>query len=414
MNDAEKRVKGDEEKMKMIQGKYACAKVYTDNIEPEAIEQVRQLTSAKAAQGQQIAIMPDVHAGKGCTIGTVMTIQDRVVPNLVGVDIGCGVYAYHIGPKDMEINFKLLQTGIECFIPSGSKIREYADPNIRVIGKELVKSMYAPVYSNLSYHVKSLGTLGGGNHFISIEVGETGTYLLIHTGSRNLGAVTAKYHQEIAKTKNKKRDNSEIIQKLKEEGRASEISQVLANLPPRENDDLAYLEGQDMENYLHDMKMAQQFAHLNRESIAFNLCFYMGWEVSQEKNVFSVHNYIDTDKKILRKGAVAAEEGKPFLVPLNMRDGTLIFRADEARPDWLFSAPHGAGRAMSRTKAKKMLKMDMFSEQMKGIWSDSVVEATLDEAPGAYKPAEEIKNILQGTYTLVDHLIPVFNFKAKE
>jgi len=400
--------------MKIIKGKYATATIFTDNIEEAALEQVIALTNAKVAEGQKIAIMPDVHAGKGSTIGTVMTVGDRVVPNQIGVDIGCGVYAYHIGPKDMKIDFQLLQTTIESIIPSGSNVREKVGPGILSQVKKIIDEMYAPVYSNLDYHARSLGTLGGGNHFISIEVGETGTYLLIHTGSRNLGAVTAKYHQDVAKINNKRKDNSEIIQRLKEEGRASEISKVLANLPPKEVDDLAYLEGQDMENYLHDMKLAQEFAHQNRELISFFISRMMGWEINEEKNVFSVHNYIDTEKKILRKGAVAAEEGQPFLVPLNMRDGTLIFKADEVRPDWLFSAPHGAGRALSRTKAKKLLKMDTFHEQMEGIWTDSVVEATLDEAPGAYKPAQEIKDILNDVYTLVDHLKPVYNFKARD
>lgn len=400
--------------MKIIKGKYATATIFTDNIEEAALEQVIALTNAKVAEGQKIAIMPDVHAGKGSTIGTVMTIGDRLVPTQIGVDIGCGVYAYHIGPKDMKIDFDILQKVIEAFVPSGSNARSNAAMLFQEIARSIVEDMHAPVAANLDYHARSLGTLGGGNHFISIEVGETGTYLLIHTGSRNLGAVTAKYHQDIAKKNNKKRDNSEIVNQLKAEGRASEISTVLANLPKEESGDLAYLEGEDMSNYLHDMKAAQHFAHENREAIAFYITFMMRWKVNADKNVFSVHNYIDTEKKILRKGAVAAEEGQPFLVPLNMRDGTLIFKADEVRPDWLFSAPHGAGRALSRTKAKKLLKMDTFHEQMEGIWTDSVVEATLDEAPGAYKPAQEIKDILNDVYTLVDHLKPVYNFKARD
>ena len=400
--------------MRIIQGKYSAAHVMTDNIEPEAVNQIQELTNSIVSEGQQIAVMPDVHAGAGCTIGTVMTIGDRVVPNHVGVDLACGVYAYRIGPKGMSIDFKALQRNIEVLIPSGSNVRDEAGSKLIGITDELIPQFRAPIAANRDYFTRSLGTLGGGNHFISVEEGSTGTYLLIHSGSRNLGVQVAKHYQKLAMRNQGKETLGAIINKMKAEGRHSEIEAFIKNMPDPEPKTMAYLTGQDLEDYLHDMKLAQRYAHENREIMAHILIVLMRWSTSEIFNIYSVHNYIDTEARILRKGAVAAYKGKPFLVPLNMKDGTLICLPAEDRPDWLFSAPHGAGRAMSRRKAKDTLNMEEFQNSMQGIWTASVTEETLDEAPGAYKPAEEIKEILRDVYPVVDHLIPIFNFKAKE
>ncbi len=396
--------------MMIIKGQYAAAHVFTDNIEPEAIKQIEILANSVVTEGSSIAIMPDVHAGKGCTIGTVMTISDKVVPNLVGVDIACGVLAICIGNPNMEIDFEKLQQVINEHVPSGFNIREEA---LREMDYEQWKM---PVTEKeADYFDRSIGTLGGGNHFISIEVGLSGTWLLIHTGSRKFGGVVAKFYQDKAVQAIKKIDNQVIIEQLKFEGRANEIEGVLKQLNEgkvKVDNDLAYLTGVDKENYLHDMALTQRYANLNRRIIATTITNAMGWY--EEDVIISVHNYIDVEAGILRKGAVAARKDEYFLVPLNMKDGTLIYHVQEERPDWLFSAPHGAGRTMSRRRAKEELSMEEFTEEMKEIWSDSVVESTLDEAPAAYKPAQEIEDILSEVYVKFDHLKPVFNFKAKE
>ena len=398
--------------MKIINGKYAAAHVMTDDIEQAAIDQIQNLVDSKAAEGSSVAIMPDVHAGKGCTIGTVMTITDRVVPNLVGVDIGCGVYAYKIGEKDFKVDFENLQRAIDAFVPSGRKTHDAPALENRIFG--FSSKFIMPVSKDqVQYLDRSIGTLGGGNHFISVEVGESGAYLLIHSGSRNLGTMVARHYQELAIKNLKKKDNSALIAELKAAGRQKDIAAELAKVVADTIEpDLAYLEGADAGNYLTDMATAQLYAHLNRETMAKTIFYHMGWEYSGA--IRTEHNYIDIERGILRKGAIAAYANEPFLVPLNMRDGTLIFTVDEERPDWLFSAPHGAGRKLSRTQAKKTLSMEDYETGMEGIWSASVNKSTLDEAPEAYKNAETIVDLLKDVYTLCDHLKPVFNFKAND
>lgn len=397
--------------MKVIKGKYATATIFTDDVEESALEQVITLTNAKVAEGQKIAIMPDVHAGKGCTIGTVMTVGDRIVPNQIGLDIGCGVYGYKVGEKDFEIDFEKLQRVIDQYIPSGRNVHQDTTPDFKV---PIFKGKFImPVSEDQSdYFYRSIGTLGGGNHFISVEVGESGTYLLIHSGSRNLGVMVAKHYQELAVKNLKKSDNSKLIADLKAAGREKEIAAELKKVSKPESTDLAYLEGEDTKNYLKDMATAQTYAHLNRAVMAETIFHKMKWDC--HGSIQTVHNYIDIERGILRKGAVAAYENEAFLVPLNMRDGTLIFVAEEERSDWLYSAPHGAGRRFSRTEARKTLNMATYEQEMEGIWSASVNESTLDEAPDAYKEAGSIKTILEGVYTFIDHLKPVFNFKAND
>lgn len=396
--------------MKIINGKYAAAHVMTDDIEQAAIEQVQALTDAKVSEGCKIAIMPDVHAGKGCTIGTVMTIKDRVCPNLVGVDIGCGVLAVHLGEQKAEdIDFQLLQKAIDEYVPSGRNVHPNQKDMMRGRLGELTFKLSEKEATHLD---RSLGTLGGGNHFISIESGKTGSYLLIHSGSRHLGVLVAQHHQRLAE---KAQDNSkakkDLIDRLKREGREQEISAALRGFPEPEKEDLAYLSGAQAEDYLNDMKIAQDYARANRLTMAIRIVALMGW--TPFWTMESVHNYIDTEKKILRKGAVAAELNSGFLVPLNMRDGTLIYMSKGKNgSEWLESAPHGAGRKKSRTKARAEGNLEEYKKSMEGIWSASVNEATLDENPNAYKDASSIIEILDKNFTKIDHLIPVFNFKA--
>lgn len=397
--------------MKIINGKYAVAHVMTDDIEQAAIDQVENVANGKFSEGQKIAVMPDVHAGKGGPIGLVMTIGDKIVPNLVSVDIGCAVYAYKIGEKDFKVDFKNLQRVIDAFIPSGRKVHD--EPVLRNGAFPFYSKFRMPVSKDQTQYLdRSIGTLGGGNHFISIEVGESGAYLLIHSGSRNLGTMVARHYQELAVKNIRKADNSKLIAELKAAGRHKEIATELAKVKVEITDpDLAYLEGQDAKNYLADMFVAQFYAHLNRETMAKTIFYHMNWEYSGA--IRTQHNYIDTERGILRKGAVAAYENEAFLVPLNMRDGTLIYMSEgENGPEWLDSAPHGAGRRKSRTKARAEGNLEEYKKSMEGIWSASVNEATLDENPNAYKDANSIIEILDKNFTKIDHLIPVFNFKA--
>jgi tRNA-splicing ligase RtcB len=390
-----------------INGKYTNALVTTENVEEEAIAQITELVNSAAAMGSKIVIMPDVHAGKGCVIGTTMTITDRVVPNLVGVDIGCGVLAFEV---PIDIDFEKLQAVIDRGVPSGMNVHN-KQKNFTM--DEKLATLNTPLSDKQLSHIQnSIGTLGGGNHFISIETDGEKAYLIIHSGSRNLGTQVAKYHQDIAVKSLKVNDRDAIVAKLKAEGRHKEIAEVLANLPKQEvNKDLAFLQGEAMENYLHDVYIAQEYAKTNRREMIKTIFDGMGWNSWGRERIESVHNYIDIDEGILRKGAIAAK-GK-FLVPLNMKDGTLICQGAE-NETWNNSAPHGAGRTMSRSKAKATLNVEDFKEEMKNVWSATVGQSTLDEAPAAYKPAEEIKALIGEQYVVLRHLKTVFNFKASE
>lgn len=391
-----------------ITGKYATALITTDDIEEEAIAQITELVNSPASMNSKIVIMPDVHAGKGCVIGTTMTIVDRVVPNLVGVDIGCGVSAYKISGN---ISFSALQDVIDRYVPSGFNVHSVASD----IFDERLKDLKTPLSAEDLNRVRcSIGTLGAGNHFISVEQDGDDTYLVIHTGSRILGTRIAKYHQEIAETKTRSGEIDKVIADLKAQGRQAEIQAEIARFKKEQTEfantkDLAFLVGQEMEDYLNDVKIAQEFAYLNRTAIAMTILGCLG--LKYDGHIDSVHNYIDTDEMVLRKGAIKAS--KLFLVPLNMRDGTLICAGSD-NPDWNHSAPHGAGRAMSRSRARKELNVEDFKETMKDVWSASVGANTLDEAPDAYKPAEEIKQIISKEYEVISHLKPLFNFKASE
>lgn len=391
-----------------INGKYNTAQVMTDNIEDSAKEQIQELCNQEFTKGENIVIMPDVHAGAGSTIGTTMTLKNRkVVPNLVGVDIGCGMRVVKLG-YDLNIDYKKLDQVIHQYVPAGFNVHsepkhEY-DLNKLIIKKQIDKD----------YILSSLGTLGGGNHFIEIDVdNDMCYYLVIHSGSRNLGVRVAKHYQDLAiKDMSKDMLNKDaLIQEMKLNGRQREIQSTLEKLEqPSFNKDLAYLEGTHLWDYLSDMKVTQQYAETNRWNMAITIIREMGWNPLDTFD--SIHNYIDLDNMILRKGATNASRGKPLIIPMNMGYGSLICTG-LGKGEWNHSAPHGAGRTMSRRKAKEAINMQDFNKSMEGIYSTSVVESTLDESPFAYKPAQEIINNISKKTVNIDRVIkPVYNFKA--
>lgn len=357
-----------------LQGKYNKCKVFTNNIDNETISQLINLLNQKFVKDNQIRIMPDTHAGKGCVIGTTITITDKVVPNLVGVDIGCGMLAIKL--KDKNIDLPNLDSVIRKYVTSGFNIHDLA------IADSHAADIIAPVDVDKAY--KFLGTLGGGNHFIEVDMDKDGNYwLVIHTGSRHLGIEVCDYYQNLA----------------------------YENLKLKIPFELAYLEGQAMDNYLHDMKLTQEHARINRETIASQIIKHA--KLTPIESFDTIHNYIDTDNMILRKGSISAQAGERVIIPLNMRDGSLICTG-RGNPDWNYSAPHGAGRILSRSKAKDTVSMDAYRESMKGIYTTSVSTGTIDESPFAYKPAEEIIENIKDTVEVIDVIKPIYNFKASE
>ncbi|MER2126921.1 RtcB family protein [Solibacillus sp.] len=394
-----------------INGKYTDAKIYTNQPQHSAIEQIDELVNQSFMAGTKVRIMPDYHAGKGCVIGTTIALGDCVVPNLVGVDVGCGVLVSEIGKGTLDFN--ALDAAIRRYVPSGNDIHEDVTDSstLEIFHNE---RFIASGLQN-DYTSRSLGTLGGGNHFIELAKDDAGVhYLLIHTGSRYVGAKVANWHQKRAFDLLQREDLTEKIDALKEAGRTQEI-QAMIEAYKQENPvvpkDLAYLQGDAFHDYIADMKLAQRFAHENRMRIAAIISEHMKWEFASQFD--SVHNYIDTDAMILRKGAVRAAQGEQLVIPMNMRDGSLIC-IGKGNPDWNESAPHGAGRIYSRTAAMKNLSMDAFKETMAGIWTTSVSEETLDEAPMAYKPMQEIVEQIGETVTIQKHIMPVYNFKASD
>ena len=393
-----------------LNGKYATARIFTDNIENEAISQIYELCNQEFVKDCKVRIMPDVHAGKGCTIGTTMEIKDKVVPNLVGVDISCGVLCIKL--KEKEIDFKKLDDIIRKYVPSGMNVREKAidSSEIRKIGLQKLKCVNN---INMDRAEKSLGSLGGGNHYCEIDIDEEkNLYLVIHSGSRYLGKQVAEYYQKIATndlTYNTK-EKIALIEKLKNEGREKEIECALKIFDkPKIPSHLAYLEGIHLKNYLHDVGIIQKYADKNRKIMANEIITRMGLTIEEEFT--TCHNYIDLDHMILRKGAISAQKGEKLIIPINMRDGSII-GIGKGNPDWNYSAPHGAGRIMSRSKAKELVSLEEFKKSMSGIWTTSVCQSTIDESPMAYKPIEEIKENIQDTVTIEKIIKPVYNFKA--
>ncbi len=397
-----------------IKGKVNTALCYAKVVEDEAIEQIRRMCDYPMTEGSRIRIMPDVHSGKGCTIGTTMTITDKAVPNVVGVDIGCGMYTVNLGKGDIDF---LKVDAAAHYIPSGKNVWEGRKEQFDLTGLTCYRQL-----KDTKRLVRSLGTLGGGNHFIEIDEAKDGTkYLVIHSGSRNLGKQVAELHQKLAVNLSRgygsyleKRD--EIIRTYKEEGRKEEIQAALKQLKWEvyEGDtpmpeDLCYLSGKYLEDYLRDVEICQAFARRNRELMAEILIERAG--LTAGESFHTIHNYIDTDEMILRKGAIAAHKGEKVLIPINMRDGSVI-AVGKGNPEWNFSAPHGAGRLMSRTKAKDTLSMEEYKKAMEGIFTTSVNEETLDEAPMAYKSLEDIIDVIEGSVDVIEVIKPVYNFKA--
>ena len=395
-----------------IKGKINTALCYAKVVEEEAIEQIWRMCDYEFTEGSRIRIMPDVHAGKGCTIGTTMTITDKAVPNIVGVDIGCGMYTVDLGRVD--IDFAKVD-GAAHFIPSGMNIWEGRQERFDLEELRCYRSL-----KNTRWLERSIGTLGGGNHFIEIEEASDGTkYLVIHSGSRNLGKQVAEIYQQLAVDLNKGKETyfqqrEEIIRTYKEQGRRSEIQAALKQIAWEKREatmpeDLCYLYGTYLEDYLHDVELCQQFARRNREKIAEVLLERSG--LTGGEAFHTIHNYIDTKEMILRKGAIAAHKGEKVLIPINMRDGSVL-AVGRGNADWNYFAPHGAGRLMSRGKAKETLSLEDYKKTMEGIYTTSVNEATLDEAPMAYKALEDIIDVIRESVDVMEVLKPIYNFKA--
>ena len=397
-----------------LNGKYGTAKVYTDICDETAVAQIIELMNQPMAEGQRVRIMPDVHAGAGCTVGTTMTITDKAVPNLVGVDIGCGMETVKL--KEKHIELQQLDKLIYREIPSGFDIRK--KPH-RFNSKIDLTELYCFDRIDHNKAVHSLGTLGGGNHFIEADKGSDGAiYLVIHSGSRHLGLEVAKYYQEEAYKRlngSSKKDIDALIEKLKREGRDKQIQTEITKLKNTKHTDvpkhLAYTEGELFEQYIHDMKIVQEFAMFNRKAMMDEIIDGMSLHVKEQFT--TIHNYIDTDNMILRKGAVSAQQGEVLLIPINMRDGSLICTG-KGNPDWNCSAPHGAGRILSRSAAKQQLTLTEYKKEMQGIYSTSVNSSTLDESPMAYKKLEDITSNIGDTCDIEDIIKPIYNFKAGE
>ena len=404
----------DQQNIRIVQGKYNSAKVFTDVVEDTAIAQIKTLCDQPFTQGTQIRVMPDVHAGAGCTIGTTMTIADAIVPNLVGVDIGCGMEVVKIKNKCIEP--QKLDKVIRATIPAGFSIRSQAHAYAEDID---LSALYCASRLDLGRAYRSLGTLGGGNHFIEADKDEDGgIYLIIHSGSRHLGLEVAKYYQNLAWDSLNSVPQDEIralIERYKAEGRQEEIQSALETLTKGVSTDiprsLAYVTGSLFDAYIHDMKIVQHFAMLNRKAMAREIMKEM--KLKPEGSFTTIHNYIDTDSMILRKGAVSAQAGETLIIPINMRDGCLLCTG-KGNPDWNDSAPHGAGRLMSRKAARESFTVSAFRKEMNGIYTTSVSSETLDECPMAYKRMEDIVDNIAPTVSIDRVIKPIYSFKAGE
>ncbi|MCM1167442.1 MAG: RtcB family protein [Lachnospiraceae bacterium] len=399
--------------MFQLQGKYGIANVYATIVENEAAAQIVELLNQPFVEGEHIAIMPDVHAGAGCTIGTTMTITDKVVPNLVGVDIGCGMKTVKL--KEKSLDFNKLDEVIRNSVPSGSNIRSYRHKLAQTIDLKKLKCVN---FVNMNRAKLSIGTLGGGNHFIEVDKDDNGNlYLVIHSGSRHLGVEVAKHYQNEAYKRLSKpngEETSKIVNELKAAGKTQEIQSALAaynNSLQQIPKDLAYCEGDLFSDYIHDMKIVQEYAMLNRQAMAEEII--NGIECHIDDEFTTIHNYIDIDNMILRKGAVSAQDGEILLIPINMRDGSLICKG-KGNPDYNYSAPHGAGRLMSRSQAKRTLTAEEYRNEMQGVFTTTVGVGTIDEAPMAYKPLSAIIENLTDTVEIVNQIKPVYNYKASE
>lgn len=399
-----------------IKGKMNTAICYAKVIEDVAIEQIKRMCDYELTAGNKVRIMPDVHAGKGCTIGTTMTVTDKVCPNIVGVDIGCGMYTVKLADKNLD--FEKIDEACH-YIPSGRNVWDGRRERFDIQELKCYRAL-----KDTKRLTRSLGTLGGGNHFIEIDKAADGThYLVIHSGSRNLGKQVAEIYQQLAIDLHAGKEDyfirrEEIIRTYKEAGRRVEIQDALKELAkeytaktPDVPEDLCWLYGSFLGDYLHDVEICQRFACRNREIMAETILERTG--MSKEEAFHTIHNYIDTNEMILRKGAIAAHKGERVLIPINMRDGSVI-AVGKGNSEWNYSAPHGAGRIMSRGKAKETLSMEEYRASMEGIYTTSVNESTLDEAPMVYKSLDDILDVINEAVDIVDIIKPVYNFKAGE
>lgn len=395
-----------------LQGKYNKAKVFTDVVDEASISQVILLLNQEFVSDSKIRLMPDIHAGAGCTVGTTMTVTDKIVPNLVGVDIGCGMETIRV--KEKHIELQKLDKLIYEKIPSGFNVREKTHRYYKEINLE---DLYCYQYIDPRRAEKSMGTLGGGNHFIEVNKDSEGNiYVVVHSGSRHLGLEVANYYQEEGyKALNgaAQKDSNALVSDLKSKGRKREIQKSIAalknvkrtNIPKQ----LAYVSGELFERYIHDMRIVQKYAEWNRQAMMDEMIKGMKLHVMEQFT--TIHNYIDTDAMILRKGSVSAKLGEKILIPINMRDGSLIC-VGKGNDDWNQSAPHGAGRLMSRSAAKESFTVSEFKKQMSGIYTTSVNKDTLDECPMAYKGMEDIVGNIGETVDIVQVIKPIYNFKA--
>lgn len=388
--------------MLTIKGKYNTATVYTDILTDSTVGQIMTLCNQKFAQDAKIRIMPDTHSGSCCVIGTTMTIKDQVVPNLVGVDIGCGLNVTKIR-KGVRLNFDKLDRIIRSRIPSGS--HSHAKPQYQFS----LEDIQAPIHRGRV--LRSLGTLGGGNHFIEVNEGSNGFYLVIHSGSRVLGKEIAEYHQEIAYQK-----LTQLRQEVKLQAKATNEPDEKATLLQLREEmkvpyELSYVSDQDLKNYLSDMQIAQHYAALNRQSMAQTILKAMKWEKQVVERFDSPHNYIDLEHMILRKGAASARKGEKMIVPLNMKDGSII-GIGKGNDEWNQSGPHGAGRTMSRSQARASISLENYQHMMRHVWTTSVSKKTLDEAPKAYKSKKQLLKNLHETMEVKEIIRPLYNYKG--
>ena len=404
--------------IKIIKGEYGEAKIFASIIDDVTIRQVTDLMNEEFIKDSKVRIMPDCHAGIGCVIGTTMTITDKIVPNLVGVDIGCGVLTINLGKK--VVNLPKLDQFIHRNIPHGFNVGDHIHPE----GEKIVQSLRClPYLTDVNRLSRAIGSLGGGNHFIEIAKDSNhNNYLVIHSGSRNLGHQVATYYQKVAEKRmaglgNLEQEIKEEIQKLKEEGRSREIDRRIKEIKLNHNhfkrNDFAYLTGQDFKDYLHDMDLCQKYATLNRMEIAKMILDHLNMKLKDLSFFETVHNYINMDDMILRKGAISARKDEIVIIPINMKDGSIIARG-KGNPDYNYSAPHGAGRILSRNEAQRTFNLDEFQDSMDGIYTTTAVRKTLDEAPNAYKPIEDIIKHIKDTVEIIDIIRPIYNFKSTQ
>ena len=408
-----------------IKGTYNTAVIYQSEIDDATREQVQTIVNQPFVEGETIRIMPDCHAGAGCVIGTTMTINNgRVCPNLVGVDIGCGMYLVALkGIKEEDIDFKALDEFIETHIPTGRNIHEGRKLKFPDI---LNLKCYRELKDTAKFE-RSIGTLGGGNHFLELDKDTEGTiYFVVHTGSRNMGKQVADYYQDLADgICNKGLDayfveKANLIETYKAEGRKTEIQSALKALTQKYKEssnkvpkDLAWLEGDHLNDYLHDMDICQRYAQLNRETICREICKFFGIDFNTAGKFETIHNYIDLEQKMLRKGAIDCSSNKAVLIPINMRDGSII-AVGKGNTDYNCSGPHGAGRLLSRNQAKENISLEDFEKSMEGIYTSCVSYDTLDESPMAYKSIESVLPWVKETAEVVEIIKPIYNYKAKE